>query len=271
MPSTGGDALKKTSVTTSSFVSPPFPLSESRQGFNLAAGLDSGDSQQREEHSHGIATTGTRGKVAGLQQQVECMHDALACDNNEQASARQVIEEFEPSTFAEHHGASTSTAREVSSGFDMIGNEVERSASDFSDADRSSFDTSARDGAVQGASFSLTRGVENHDEALIPYQSISLGICEERQSGPGRSSSCRKNSELPEPPTCQAKPCLAIAADIELPHCKSKRILKTLWMNWNWLVTSIALGRGASLRSPQSGRTYVIICGSGGCVRAASV
>ncbi|KAK8532580.1 hypothetical protein V6N12_054017 [Hibiscus sabdariffa] len=145
-----GDALKNTSVTTLSFVSPLFPLSESRQGFNLAVGLGSGDSQQWEEHSHGVATTGTSEQVAGSQQQVECMQDALACDNNEQASARQVTEEFEAPTFVERHGASTSTAREVSgSGFDVIGNEVERSANDFSDADRSSFDTSARNCAVQ--------------------------------------------------------------------------------------------------------------------------
>uniref|UniRef100_A0A2P2KC36 Uncharacterized protein MANES_02G087200 n=1 Tax=Rhizophora mucronata TaxID=61149 RepID=A0A2P2KC36_RHIMU len=33
---------------------------------------------------------------------------------------------------------------------------------------------------------------------------------------------------------------------------------------WPRLVTSIALRRGASLRSPQSRRAYVIICGSGG-------
>ena len=33
---------------------------------------------------------------------------------------------------------------------------------------------------------------------------------------------------------------------------------------WPRLVTSIALGRGARLRSAQSGRAYVIICGSGG-------
>jgi hypothetical protein len=33
---------------------------------------------------------------------------------------------------------------------------------------------------------------------------------------------------------------------------------------WPRLVTSIALGRGASLRSPQCGRVYVIICDSGG-------
>ncbi|KAJ0020700.1 hypothetical protein Pint_31658 [Pistacia integerrima] len=33
---------------------------------------------------------------------------------------------------------------------------------------------------------------------------------------------------------------------------------------WPRAVTSIALGRGATLRSPQVGRAYVIICGSGG-------
>ena len=34
--------------------------------------------------------------------------------------------------------------------------------------------------------------------------------------------------------------------------------------SWPRLVTSIALRRGARLRSAQSGRAYVIICGSGG-------
>ena len=33
---------------------------------------------------------------------------------------------------------------------------------------------------------------------------------------------------------------------------------------WPRIVTSIALGRGANLRSVQRGRAYVIICGSGG-------
>ena len=33
---------------------------------------------------------------------------------------------------------------------------------------------------------------------------------------------------------------------------------------WPRLVTSIALGRGARLRSTQSGGAYVVICGSGG-------
>ena len=33
---------------------------------------------------------------------------------------------------------------------------------------------------------------------------------------------------------------------------------------WPRLVTSIALGRGTSLRSAQSGRVYVIICGRRG-------
>lgn len=39
------------------------------------------------------------------------------------------------------------------------------------------------------------------------------------------------------------------------------------WPRW---VTSIALGRGTCLTSPLR-RVYVIICGSGGCVRAAPV
>jgi hypothetical protein len=33
---------------------------------------------------------------------------------------------------------------------------------------------------------------------------------------------------------------------------------------WSRSVASIALRRGAALRSTHSGRTYVIICGSGG-------
>ncbi|KAJ0020703.1 hypothetical protein Pint_31657 [Pistacia integerrima] len=33
---------------------------------------------------------------------------------------------------------------------------------------------------------------------------------------------------------------------------------------WPRAVTFIAHGRGAALRSPQAGRAYVIICGSGG-------
>ncbi|KAG6775181.1 hypothetical protein POTOM_018614 [Populus tomentosa] len=35
--------------------------------------------------------------------------------------------------------------------------------------------------------------------------------------------------------------------------------------SWSRLVTSIALRRGASLRSPQAGRACVKICGRGGC------
>uniref|UniRef100_A0A3N7EY06 Uncharacterized protein n=1 Tax=Populus trichocarpa TaxID=3694 RepID=A0A3N7EY06_POPTR len=35
--------------------------------------------------------------------------------------------------------------------------------------------------------------------------------------------------------------------------------------SWSRLVTSIALRRGARLRSPQAGRVYVKICGRGGC------
>jgi len=37
---------------------------------------------------------------------------------------------------------------------------------------------------------------------------------------------------------------------------------------WSKAVTSIAHWRGTALRSVKNGRAYVIICGSGACVRA---
>ncbi|KAK8514637.1 hypothetical protein V6N12_057535 [Hibiscus sabdariffa] len=66
-----GDALSKTSVPKSSFVSPVFPLSGNGSAFDVAA-------SQHPEVSH---------------QQVECSHAVSACDNNEQASDGQRSEE----------------------------------------------------------------------------------------------------------------------------------------------------------------------------------